>query len=411
DHAEDQRSDGHLDQPDEAVAQRAEGLTDGRPEVPDQHTGDDGDDDLEEQGAVEPLPGPGAERGSVRRFVGHGRAFLRTTGGVSPFGKLFPYGETSVRRNRNMAHIRAARALDFSCFHTIAPPLPVRTPAVTLRAALRHARSPGPRGAEAPTAPTHRGRRIGRTAATASPPRSPEHPGPSSLRPLRHTGPVRRAAPRTPPGTAPERVPPRTAPRPRRTAGEGSALRRSLPVTTPVTAFTAESGEYGIRHTKHSAERARNPRSPWAGRAGLPPRSVRGRPPLRAPAAPRIGGAGRAVQPVRTGSSSGRFAVRPSPEERPRTRRAIHGPRKSAAPRSSAAVRRSGPAGASGGSGSAQDPSAPGRPRASAAAAAIRACPSGEACSRSALHSRGSVTTGCSAVSTRSAPCRRAEAA
>lgn len=98
--------------------------------------------------------------------------------------------------------------------------------------------------------------------------------------------------------------------------------------------------------------------------------------------------------------------MRPSPDERPRSRLPTQGPAKEAAHRSSPAAPRQ-PVGrdtGGPGSGRVQESSLPGTASACASAAAIRSWPSGAACSRSGLHSRGSVTTGWWAVSATATP-------
>jgi hypothetical protein len=59
-HAEDQRRDDHLDEPDEAVAEWAKILAQAREEMADRDAGHDCGQELEEQGFVDgPLPGGG----------------------------------------------------------------------------------------------------------------------------------------------------------------------------------------------------------------------------------------------------------------------------------------------------------------------------------------------------------------
>ena len=69
DHEEDQRSDDHLDELNETIAQWPEGGPDIRPEMADEYTCDDGDQNLEEERLVQWLLLPRGRTRLQRRRV------------------------------------------------------------------------------------------------------------------------------------------------------------------------------------------------------------------------------------------------------------------------------------------------------------------------------------------------------
>lgn len=104
------------------------------------------------------------------------------------------------------------------------------------------------------------------------------------------------------------------------------------------------------------------------------------------------------------GLSAGRFALTPSPEERPSTRRISHGTKYTLIQCASASARSATVTARRGSKGFAHPSSKSGNASRLAKPAAIRVCPSALACRRSACHNRGSPATGKRSTSSSSTP-------